>query len=99
MGTSREGNKSGQIIKIEEEKLHRHLDKIVRGTVEETLNELHEAEADRLCQARRYERTESRKDTRAGHYPLKLKDVGCLQQTMDLVETAIDLAPCCLGGC
>ena len=37
---------------------------MVRSTVEETLNALLDAEADRLCQARRYERT----DTRAGSY-------------------------------
>lgn len=69
----REEGKGGQIIKIEEERLSRHLDKIVRGTVEETLNALLDEEADRLCQARRYERTEGRKDTRAGHYTRKLQ--------------------------
>ena len=30
--------KAGQIIRIEQEQLTRHLDKVVRGTVEETLN-------------------------------------------------------------
>jgi len=71
-GSSREGKGTGQLIKIEEERLHQHLGEIVRGTVEETLNELLQAEADRLCQAKRYERTESRKDTRAGHYKRNL---------------------------
>jgi transposase-like protein len=60
--------KSGQIIRIEQEQLSRHLDKVVRSTVEETLNQLLDAEADRLCQASRYERTDARRDTRAGHY-------------------------------
>ena len=64
--TSKEA-KAGQIIRIEQEQLNRHLDKIVRGTVERTLNELLDAEADRLCGAGRYERSEARKDTRAGH--------------------------------
>jgi transposase-like protein len=64
--------KTGQIIRIEQEQLTKHLDKVVRGTVEETLNGLLDAEADRLCQASRYERTEKRKDTRAGHYRRKL---------------------------
>jgi hypothetical protein len=41
---------------------------LVRGSVEETLNALLEAEADELCQARRYERSEGRKTTRAGYY-------------------------------
>jgi transposase-like protein len=31
-----------------------------------------DAEADRLCQASRYERTEKRRDTRAGHYTRNL---------------------------
>ncbi|MBW1989552.1 MAG: IS256 family transposase [Deltaproteobacteria bacterium] len=72
-GDGREAAKGGQIIKIEEERLNRHLDRIVRGTVEETLNALLDAEADQLCQARRYERTAGRKDTRAGHYTRKLQ--------------------------
>jgi len=64
--------KTGQIIRIEQEQLTRHLDKVVRGTIEETLNALLDAEADQLCQASRYERTEKRQDTRAGHYKRKL---------------------------
>jgi len=38
------------------------------GTVEETLNALLDAEADRLCGAGRYERRQSRQDTRAGDF-------------------------------
>ena len=45
---------------------------MVRGSVEETLNALLDAEADRLCNAQRYERSEARRDTRAGHYERKL---------------------------
>lgn len=44
----------------------------VRGSVEATLNRLLDAEAERLCNARRYERTEGRRDTRAGHYERSL---------------------------
>jgi putative transposase len=65
--------KTGQIIRIEQEQLNKHLDKVVRGTVERTLNELLDAEADRLCGAARYERTEARRDTRAGHYTRNLE--------------------------
>ena len=65
--------KTGQIIRIEQDQLNKHLDKVVRGTVERTLNSLLDAEADRLCQAGRYERTEARKDTRAGHYTRNLE--------------------------
>jgi putative transposase len=41
--------------------------------VEETLNALLDAEADHLCGARKYERTEGRKDTRAGSYDSHLQ--------------------------
>lgn len=70
---SNKGAKTGQIIRIEQDELHSHLDKVVRGTVERTLNELLDAEAERLCQAGRYERTEARRDTRAGHYTRNLE--------------------------
>jgi putative transposase len=46
---------------------------VVRGSVEETLNALLDAEADRLCNAQRYERSEARRDTRAGHYERNLQ--------------------------
>jgi transposase-like protein len=45
---------------------------MVRGTVEEALNAMLDAEADQLCGAGRYERSEARKDTRAGHYERSL---------------------------
>jgi putative transposase len=60
--------KKGRIIQINEEGVREHLGEIVRGTVQETLNALLNEEADRLCNAKRYERTEARKDTRAGYY-------------------------------
>jgi len=43
---------------------------MVRGTVEQTLNAL--LDADRLCGAGRYERSQGRQDTRAGSYMLKV---------------------------
>lgn len=64
--------KKGKIIQVNEEGIKDHLGEIVRGTVQETLNTLLEEEADRLCNAKRYERTEARKDTRAGYYPRTL---------------------------
>jgi len=63
----------GKVIEIDEGRIKDHLGEIVRGSVEDTLNALLEAEADRLCGAQRYERTEARKDTRAGHYERKLE--------------------------
>ena len=61
------------MIQINEEKVHEHLGEIVSGTAQETLNSLLDAEADRLCQAKRYERTEKRVDTRAGSYDRNLE--------------------------
>jgi putative transposase len=61
------------VITIDDERIKSHLERVVRGSVEETLNALLEAEADRLCNAQRYERSEARRDTRAGHYERKLQ--------------------------
>ena len=64
--------KLGKVIQIDENQIRKHLGELVRGSVEETLNQLLDAEADQFCNAARYERTESRQDTRAGHYQRKL---------------------------
>src|ERR1700745_2090325 len=56
------------VITIDDERIKSHLERVVRGTVEETLNALLDAEADRLCNAQRYERNAARRNTRAGHY-------------------------------
>src|SRR6266699_1377334 len=61
------------VITIDDERIKSHLDRVVRGTVEETLNALLDAEADRLCNAQRYERSAARRDTRAGHYERNLQ--------------------------
>ena len=55
----------GQVIQIDEARIRDHLGEMVRGTVE-TLNAMLDAEADQLCGAGRYERSEARQDTRAG---------------------------------
>lgn len=85
----------GEVIQIDEARIKDHLGEMVRGTVEETLNAMLDAEADRLCGAGRYERNEARRDTRAGSYDrslhtkageVKLKVPKLRQQTF---ETAI----------
>lgn len=58
----------GQVIQIDEARIRDHLGEMVRGTVEETLNAMLDAEADQLCGAGRYERSKARQDTRAGSY-------------------------------
>lgn len=60
-------------IEINEVQVQTHVDGLVRQTVEQTLNALLDAEADRLCQAGRYERSADRVDTRAGGYRRKLQ--------------------------
>lgn len=91
----REGKPMGNVIHIDEARIRDHLGEMVRGTVEEALNAMLDAEADRLCGADRYQRSEARKDTRAGHYErslhtkageVKLKMPKLRQQTF---ETAI----------
>ncbi len=63
----------GQVIRIDDERVQDYLRNAVRGSVEETLNAMLDAEAERLCNASRYERTEARRDTRAGSYTRKLQ--------------------------
>ena len=60
------------VVRIDEAQIQQHLGEMVRSTVEETLNAMLDAEADHLCNAQRYERTEARTDQRAGHYKRKL---------------------------
>lgn len=62
----------GDVIRIDDTRIRDHLGEMVRGMVEETLNAMLDAEADQLCGAGKYERTEARKDTRAGSYNRKL---------------------------
>ena len=62
----------GSVIRVDEEQIREHLDAVVRDSVEETLNQLLDAEADQLVGAKRYERSPDRMDTRAGHYQRQL---------------------------
>jgi len=59
-------------IQVNEAQLRSHIDDAVRGSVEETLNTLLDAEADEQCRASRYERSADRLDTRAGYYERRL---------------------------
>ena len=60
------------VIHIDQAVVRGHVDRVVRQTVEQTLNSLLDAEADELCGAKRYERSAERIDTRSGHYTRKL---------------------------
>ena len=59
---------SEKIVQLNEEAIKGQIKKLVRGSVEETLNELLEKAAESLTQAARYERSEARQGYRSGHY-------------------------------
>ena len=64
---------SKNLIQIDEHQIRSHVREVVRSSVEETLNGLLDAEADQLCGGKKYERTDARRDTRAGSYERKLQ--------------------------
>lgn len=64
--TQIDANAISGAIKVDEKEIQNHLSSLVRQSVEETLNELLNAEADALCGASRYQRSPERQDTRAG---------------------------------
>ena len=57
-----------EIMYLNEPEIKRQLECLVREKLEEMLNAMLDEEADQITMARRYERTEDRADTRAGHY-------------------------------
>ena len=59
---------SQQILQVDQAMLEPTLDRMVRKSVEETLNAMLDAEADEITGAARYERSGERKAYRAGHY-------------------------------
>ena len=63
---------SNNIVQFNEEIIKGQIKELVRGNVEETLNELLEAEAEKLTRAARYERSEARQGYRSGHYDRNL---------------------------
>ncbi len=70
--TNEQTTASNDVIQVNQEQIRNHVEDVVRASVEETLNGLLDAEADQLCQAKKYERSDARKDTRAGSYQRKL---------------------------
>ena len=63
---------SEKIVQLNEEVIKSQIKELIRGSVEETLNELLEKEAESLTQAARYERSEARQGYRGGHYDRNL---------------------------
>ena len=58
---------SEKIVQLNDEVIKGQSKELVCGSVEETLNELLEKEAESLTQAARYERSEARQGYRSGH--------------------------------
>jgi len=63
---------SNNIIQLNQEAIHTELKDLVKNSVEETLNAILDAEAEKLVHAERYARDEQRTGYRAGHYDRKL---------------------------
>ena len=63
---------SEKIVQLNEEVIKGQIKELVRGSVEKTLNELLEKEAESLTQAARYERNEACQGYRSGHYDRNL---------------------------
>jgi len=63
---------SEKIVQLNEEIIKSELKELVRSSVEETLNNLLDKEAQELTNAARYERTAARQGYRAGHYDRNL---------------------------
>ena len=63
---------SEKIVQLNEEVIKGQIKELVRGSVEETLNELLESEAENLTQAARYKRNEQRQGYHSGHYSRNL---------------------------
>ena len=63
---------SEKIVQLNDEVIKGQSKELVCGSVEETLNELLEKEAEPLTQAARYERSEARQGYRSGHYDRNL---------------------------
>lgn len=67
-----ESSASSEVVRIDFGNLKKDLGGFVRGTVEEAINGLLDAEAEQICNAKRYERSDERSAHRSGHYERKL---------------------------
>jgi hypothetical protein len=81
--------KLSQVIQIDEGKIQEHLGEVVRSTVEETLNAMLDAEADRLCPCRAVRTDRGAEGYPGGHLPMAVAH----QSWRSHVESA-EVAPC-----
>ena len=71
-GSARTGESLRAAVVIDTEQVHGHLDEVVRSTVETTLNQVLDEEADWIAGAGKSQRSSKRQDTRAECYRLEL---------------------------
>ena len=76
-------------IKINEKEIGDHLSRLVRQSVEDSINSLLDAETDAICNATRYQHSPDRLDRRAGSYKRKP-----LTTTGEVELTVYRLMPC-----
>jgi len=69
-----EDSASSEVVRIDFANLKKDLGGFVRGTVEEAINGLLDAEAEQICNAKRYERSNERSAHRSGHYERRLQE-------------------------
>jgi putative transposase len=89
-----EVGKLSQVIQIDEGKIQAHLGEVVRSTVEETLNAMLDAEADRLCSAERNHAIAIswNQDLSAGRIRA-MPDKGCISVQLPAVSKPCGLVP------
>jgi hypothetical protein len=89
----------GNVITIDDERIKSHLDRVVRGSVEETLNALLDAEADRLylvfcSQWNGTSRADQRNGKRRNGRKTTKKQVAHAQSRWRLAATAATIGVC-----
>ena len=62
-GTTKTAGTKAPVITLDDSQLREHVSDLVRQSVEDTLNSLLDAEADELCNARKYEHTAVERET------------------------------------
>ena len=80
-------------VQFNEDVIEGKIKELVRGSVEETLNELLEAEAEKLTQAAKYERSDERRGYRSGHYSRNLTTLPTSVTTMSTVPVNTLMRP------
>lgn len=71
-GTDTEASPLAGAFQVDDGRVLWFIEEKMRGTIEEMMNQMLDAEADALCQAQKYQRTPDRQTTRSESYQRKL---------------------------